>query len=357
MKTIDVSLKERAYSIYVEAGLTRKLPALLENILRDRRVVIVSQPALSAQSGVLQAILSKSGYTVSLLEIEDGERAKTLSQAEDLYRQLIQLKCDRSTTLLAFGGGTVGDLTGFVAATFLRGIPYIQVPTTLLAMVDSSIGGKTGVNLDEGKNLVGSIYQPLAVVVDTDLLKTLPRREIISGTAEILKYGAIYDKNFLQFLSDNLDSLIKLEDGIVFEAVCRSCAIKAEVVAADEHESDLRRILNFGHTLGHALEKIGGYDSLRHGEAVALGMLCAGSISNQRGYLDENEWKQLESTIRRLGLPEVLATEGRGVLELVKRDKKVKGGKVHFVLLDGIGNTVIKSDVSEDEILKSLEVL
>ncbi len=357
METINVELGQGNYPIVIGEGLINQAPLFLTDRSDSRRVVIITQTPLVVAGQQLTAAFSDKGYIANLVEVADGERAKTLAQVEKLYVRLIELGCDRGTVLVALGGGTVGDLTGFVAATFLRGIQYLQVPTTLLAMVDSAIGGKTGVNLAEGKNLVGAIYQPLGVLIDIGFLESLPRREIISGTAEVLKYGAIRDREFLEFLSDKLISSIDSQPNVLAYAIQRSCEIKAKIVAVDEHDLGMRRILNFGHSIGHTLENLAGYGQLRHGEAVAYGMLCAGSISRQRGFINDNEWKLLKTTIKKLNLPALPATNGEKVLELLGRDKKVKAGQLHFILLQPLGNAVVTADVTEAEILQSLEEL
>ena len=358
METIKVNLAERGYPIWIDRQLLNQLPDLLADNWQNKQIVVITQPLLAEQYGQkLTGALSKRGFNATLLLLPAGEEAKALVQVEDLYRQLLELNCDKDTLLLALGGGTVGDVTGFVAATFLRGISYIQVPTTLLAMVDSAIGGKTGVNLPQGKNLVGSIYQPQAVAVDPAVLATLPHWEVVSGLAEVLKYGAIRDREFWFYLSANLDALIALGQEPLLEAIRKSCAIKAGIVVQDEHEQDLRRILNFGHTVGHALENLSGYGQLTHGEAVALGMLCAGEISHRRGLIDDDDWRSLSTTLRRLPLPDSPSIAGAKVLDVIRRDKKVRSGRLHFVLLEGLGKAVIVDDVTDEEIIQSLEVL
>ncbi|MFH1851846.1 MAG: 3-dehydroquinate synthase [Candidatus Neomarinimicrobiota bacterium] len=358
METISVELAARSYPIWIEDGLLKKLPQLLTDA-DGAKVVVITQPALTTRYGrKLVADLNQSRFSAMLIEVPAGEKAKTLEQVEGLYRQLLELRCDRATLLLALGGGTVGDLTGFVAATFLRGIAYLQVPTTLLAMVDSAIGGKTGVNLPQGKNLVGTIYQPRAVAVDPTVLATLPPRELVSGLAEVLKYGAIADREFFDLLSANLPLLLAGRDGeLLTRVIRRSAAIKAAVIAEDEHENDRRRILNFGHTIGHALEKLAGYGYLTHGEAVAFGMVAAGFISNRRGLLSTDGWRSLETTIRRLPLPVLSQQDPNQVHETLRHDKKVRAGKLHFVLLQRLGQAVIVDDISDREISAALEVL
>ncbi len=358
METIKVNLTKRSYPIWIDQQLLDQLPNLLADNWQNRRVVLITQALLAEKYGQqLTAVLKRRGLKTELLLLPAGEKAKTLKQVENIYRQLVDLKCDKETLLIALGGGTVGDVTGFAAATFLRGLAYLQIPTTLLAMVDSAIGGKTGINLSQGKNLVGAIHQPIAVAIDPGCLESLPQRELISGMAEILKYGAIKDREFWSYLSANLAAILNQHQELLLSAIRKSCAIKAGIVAEDEHERDLRRILNFGHTIGHALENLSGYGHLTHGEAVALGMLCAGQISHQRGLLDESDWQSLETTLRRLPLPELQLSNPTDLLAVINRDKKVRSGRLHFVLLKGLGTAVIVDDVTDAEIIQSLEVL
>ncbi len=359
METIEVNLQQFSYSIRVGNGLVNNLPEYFTKINSGQQWVVITQPFLAEKYGqVLIRQLQAKGFRVDLIVVAEGESVKSLSQVEELYNQLLNLRCDRSTTLLALGGGVVGDLTGFVAATFMRGINYIQVPTTLLAMVDSAIGGKTGVNLPQGKNLVGSIYQPRAVFIDPQLLATLPPRQVISGLAEVMKYGAIRDREFFMELSTRLESLMDLSDqDLLQRAISRSCAIKAEVVVRDERESDLRRILNYGHTIGHGLEVLHGYGGLTHGVAVAYGMLAAGAIARKRGMLNTEDWELFQSTLKRFPLPRLKEFDESELLAIIRRDKKHKAGKLHFVLLDGLGRTKIVDDITDAEIIQSLEML
>ncbi|MDP6853750.1 MAG: 3-dehydroquinate synthase, partial [Candidatus Marinimicrobia bacterium] len=285
----------------------------------------------------------------------EEEKAKSLQSLELIFSKLIQFGCDRSSTFLALGGGVVGDVTGFIAATFMRGVDYIQIPTTLLAMVDSSIGGKTGVNLKEGKNLVGAIWQPKAVIIDPNLLETLPEKEVTSALGEVIKYGAILDKRLLLKVKNNLTSLLQRENSNQFEDIIGRCAeLKAGIVAEDEREGDKRRILNFGHTIGHALETHFGFDTLRHGEAVAYGMLAAGRLSFEYGRLKDEELDFLNQTIGKLPLPELPEFNPEDILKIMRSDKKVKDGEIHFVLLEELGKAVISGNVTEGAIVKVL---
>jgi len=367
METIKVNLAERGYPIWIGRHLLERLADMLADNWHGKQLIVITQELLAEQYGrKFIGALKASGFNAVLLLVPAGEKAKTLEQVENIYQQLVDLNCDKETLLIALGGGTVGDVTGFVAATYLRGIAYIQVPTTLLAMVDSAIGGKTGVNLPQGKNLVGAIHQPQAVAIAPGFLKSLPKREIVSGLAEVLKYGAIRDREFWFYLAANLDAIIALNQKPLLDTIRKSCAIKAGIVVQDEHEQDLRRILNFGHTVGHALENLSGYGQLTHGEAVALGMLCAGEISHRRGFINDDDWQSLSTTLRRLPLPELPSFASVKVLEVIRRDKKVRSGRLHkkvrsgrlhFVLLEGLGKAVIVDDVTDEEIIQSLEVL
>ncbi|NOZ74281.1 MAG: 3-dehydroquinate synthase [FCB group bacterium] len=340
---IPIKLGSRSYPVHLDTGLRYRFPELTQHYHQNQKWVLVTQRSLAtlAHSVILDRFV-QSGYNMSIVFVGDGESAKSLSQMEALYDRLVALNCDRSTILVSFGGGVVGDITGFAAATFLRGIRYIQVPTTLLAMVDSAIGGKTGINLRHGKNLVGSIYQPVMVLVDPELLESLSLRDRVSGLGEVIKYGAIRDVNFLEWLNQNLVELIQENNWPLFqETIDRSVRIKGDIVARDELEGDLRRLLNFGHTIGHALETTAGYGFLRHGEAVALGMLAAGEISVNKGLLPFKRWIYLKDIIHQCPLPDVPEVSEAEFLLAIKKDKKMSGGKVHMILLEDLGKPVI----------------
>ena len=358
MNSIKVDLRETPYTINIEHGLLSKMSKLLAKYNNGQKWIIITQPNIAELHGyLLLESLKRFGFNAQILTVPDGEHTKKLSQIEKLYNQLLELQCDRSTMLIAMGGGVIGDITGFLAATFMRGIKYIQIPTTLLAMIDSSIGGKTGINLEKGKNLVGAIYQPQAVLIDPEILATLPTRELISGFGEMLKYGLIKDINFFELLSDS-NFIFELNDNKkVEEAIAISCEIKAKIVTKDEREQGLRQILNFGHTIGHAFEIFGNYELLKHGEAVAYGMLCSSWISCKNDLISENEFEQIESIIRNISLPKLPSLPKEQMLELIRRDKKFKNGKLNFVLLNGIGKAIISDQVSENDILHSIDYL
>jgi 3-dehydroquinate synthase len=287
--------------------------------------------------------------------IPDGERAKTLRTAAALYDAFLTRRLDRTGAVIAVGGGVVGDVAGFAAATYLRGVPLVQVPTTLLAQVDSSVGGKVGVNLAAGKNLVGAFHPPLLVVCDPDVLKTLPRREFRAGLYEVIKYGVIASRVLFDRVSASLDGLLAQDQQDLPDVIAECCRIKAHVVSQDERESGPRRVLNFGHTVGHALEGLTGYRRFRHGEAVAYGMLAAARLSADRGLLGRDDEARLQDVIRRLGrLPPVSDLRASRALDYISRDKKVVGGRLHLVLARGLGATEIVSDVTAAELTAAM---
>jgi 3-dehydroquinate synthase len=355
VKSVQVNLGSRSYPIHVKSGLLKQTASILSDQNHGQKWVIISQYNLMELFGFdLMTELNESGFNCDYITLPVGEASKSLNEFSRVISQMVEFGCDRKTTILALGGGVVGDVSGFVASSFMRGIDYYQIPTTLLAMVDSSIGGKTGINIAEGKNLVGAIYQPKGVLIDPVILESLPQEEVFAGLGEIIKYGAIWDKAFLIDISTWLEDI----DSFPFEdAIRKSCKIKAEVVSKDEREGDLRRILNFGHTIGHALESHLGYGKIRHGEAVALGMKCAGFISQKLNLLSKEELSTLNQTINRLPLPQLPHINGNHLMPFIKTDKKSEKGVLNFVLLDGLGNAISSTDVTEELIQESLKVL
>ena len=355
MKSVQVNLGSRSYPIHVKSGLLKQTASILSDQNHGQKWVIISQYNLMELFGFdLMTELNESGFNCDYITLPVGEASKSLNEFSRVISQMVEFGCDRKTTILALGGGVVGDVSGFVASSFMRGIDYYQIPTTLLAMVDSAIGGKTGINIAEGKNLVGAIYQPKGVLIDPVILESLSKKEVMAGLGEIIKYGAIWDKAFLIDISTWLEDI----DSFPFEdAIRKSCKIKAEVVSKDEREGDLRRILNFGHTIGHALESHLGYGKIRHGEAVALGMKCAGFISQKLNLLSKEELSTLNQTINRLPLPQLPHINGNHLMPFIKTDKKSEKGVLNFVLLDGLGNAISSTDVTEELIQESLKVL
>ena len=355
MKKINVNLKQNSYSIFVEKRIINHIPKILKDKLDGQRWIIISQYNLMEIFGF--KLLNKfkdEGFDIDYITTVNSENAKSLNEYNRIITQLFELGCDRSTIIIALGGGVIGDLAGFIASSFMRGVKYYQVPTTLLSMVDSSIGGKTGINIAEGKNLIGSIYQPSAVFIDPRLLKSLPKNEINSGLGEVIKYGVIRDRKFLDRLSIWLDNM----DQFPFEkAIEASVKIKAEIVSIDEKELGLRKILNFGHTIGHGLESTIGYGKIRHGEAVALGILCSSWISKKFGILSNQEYDYLVGIISKLKLPKVSQINHETLLFYINKDKKKRNGIIQFILLNKLGEPIINKDVSENLILNSIKVL
>ena len=342
MQTVTVNLGQRSYPIELGEGLLRRVGELMKAQGIGGRVGIVSNPPVAGlYAEEVRESLQAAGYETALVLIPEGEGHKNTASLGLIYDALVENGFDRSATLIALGGGVIGDITGFAAATFLRGIGYVQIPTTLLAQVDASVGGKTAVNHEQGKNLVGAFHQPRLVVIDMKTLRTLPPREFAAGMAEVIKHGIIQDAGYFGFLEDEMDALIRLDPAAVETAVAGSCRIKAAVVEQDEREDDRRAILNFGHTIGHALESFTGYARFLHGEAVAIGMIQAAALSAGRGLLSAGELGRIEGLVRRAGLPwripDDIALED--LVAGMALDKKSHAGKIKFVLCEGIGRT------------------
>ena len=344
MHTLEVSLGKRSYPIHIGAGLLSQ-PALLLAALRSRQVLIVSNETVAPlYLEQLQALLQDR--LVASCILPDGEQFKDLSHLDAIFSALLAQRFNRDCTLIALGGGVVGDMTGFAAACYQRGVDFIQVPTTLLSQVDSSVGGKTGVNHALGKNMIGAFKQPNVVIIDTDVLKTLPERELKAGLAEVIKYGLIRDTPFLEWLEANMSGLLERDAVLLAEAIRRSCLNKADVVAADELEqADLRALLNLGHTFGHAIETGMGYGAWLHGEAVATGMLMAADLSMRLGWLEQDDVARVRRLLELAGLP-VLPPPNLSADEFLLHmsvDKKVKDGLMRLVLLKGLGNAVVST--------------
>jgi 3-dehydroquinate synthase len=352
---VDVDTGARRSAIWIGDGITEQLPALLDTHDVGKRRFVVSSPVIwRLHSARLQHI---AGGTEPVL-IPDGERFKNLQSVSRVYDALIRAGADRGSAIIAVGGGVIGDTAGFAAATFLRGIGLAHVPTTLLAQVDSSIGGKVGVNHALGKNLIGAFHQPAVVAIDPLLLETLPRREFRSGLYEVVKYGVIASRELFDRVARDTKRIFSRESDVLLPAIVESCRIKARVVSADEREGGLRRVLNFGHTVGHALEAVTKYRRYRHGEAIALGMLAAADLSVARGALAERERQALAQLIAQLGpLPTVSDLRIGEVLEAMQRDKKIVHGRLHFVLAIEIGATMTVDDVTEEELQAVLKRL
>ncbi len=352
---LQVDLGERSYDILIGESLLTSTD--LDPFVKGRQVAIISNETVAPLylSG-LREHLAATGRQVDSIVLPDGESHKTLATYSHVIDELMRLRHNRSTTLIALGGGVVGDITGFVAATYQRGVPFIQIPTTLLAQVDSSVGGKTGVNHPQGKNMIGAFYQPALVLADTQVLRTLPKREFLAGVAEVIKYGVIREPGFFAWLEASLPALLDLEPSALAHAIRESCACKAEVVAADERESGLRAILNFGHTFGHAIEALTQYRMFLHGEAVAIGMVMAADLSWRLGLLSQAEAQRIKALIAATdGLPVCPPKlDATAMLEAMGMDKKVTDGRLRLVLARGIGQALVSDQVDQALLLQTL---
>lgn len=358
MTTITVKLGKRSYPIRIEAGLIDSVGDSLRSAIGEgsQQAVIVTNPTVDSHYGArVTRSLNRAGFRTSRFLIPDGEKHKTLRTAESLYTFLIERRAERSDILVALGGGVVGDTAGFVAATFLRGLRFVQVPTTLLAQIDSSVGGKTGVNHQLGKNLIGVFHQPSLVVIDPETLQTLATREFRSGLYEAIKYGVIRDRRLFARVAARADRLKDLDAAELTYLIARSCRIKAEIVARDERERGLRRILNFGHTVGHALEAVTHYRRFLHGEAVAYGMRAASRMAEHLGLLFEEERASIDEAIARVALlPRAINLAVGDIMSAMTHDKKAEGGRVAFVLPESIGRVVVRSDVPLPVVRKAI---
>jgi 3-dehydroquinate synthase len=354
MDELRVNLADRSYPILIGPGLLADA-ALLRPAVGATAALVTSDRIAPLYLSPLAAALERAGARVIEIIVPDGETAKTWEALNAVHDAMLARHCDRKTTIVALGGGVIGDLAGFAAATYQRGVPFIQVPTTLLAQVDSSVGGKTAINHPRGKNMIGAFYQPRLVLADTDTLATLPDREYRSGLAEVVKYGFIHDLDFLRWLEQNMDALLARDSGALTHAIKRSCEIKAEIVAADERETGIRAWLNLGHTFGHAIEAGLGYGTWLHGEAVAAGMVAAAELSRLQGLLRQDEVARIRQLIGRAGLPTAAPRLGHErYLELMRIDKKAEDGAIRYVLLKGLGQAQVIA-VPDAQVTAALE--
>lgn len=354
-QTIQVQLGERSYPIHIDGGLLARLDELLLPLVRGRKALIVTDSTVGPlYARFCTAAIERVGITCTLATIPAGEASKNAEQLVGLWEKAVQAGLDRKSIIVALGGGVVGDLAGFAAASYLRGVQLVQIPTTLLAMVDSAVGGKTGINLPQGKNLVGAFHQPSLVACDIGVLKTLSRRELVAGMAEVVKYGVIWDADLFARIEQQVDRILAGDADVLSYLVARSCEIKAAVVGKDEREEGLRAILNYGHTMGHALEAVSGYGHFLHGEAIAVGMVFAAKLSTALKGFPAGETDRLVALLRRLGLP-VAAPEF--TIEPLRRamavDKKTSLGKLKFVLAKRLGEVEFGCEVG-DELLASI---
>ncbi len=346
MQTVRVALGERTYPIHVGSGLIGRPDLIQPHLARGQVAVITNTTVAPLYLDRLARPLSQAGVEVIPIVVPDGEAHKNWDTANRVFDSLLERRCGRDTTLLALGGGVVGDLAGFAAAVYQRGVPYIQIPTTLLAQVDSSVGGKTAINHPLGKNMIGAFHQPQLVLADMDTLVTLPARELRAGLAEVIKHGLISDPDFLTWLEANIERLLALDRESLARAVVRSVEIKAEIVARDERESGERALLNFGHTFGHAIETGLGYGEWLHGEAVAAGMSMAAELSWRLGCLSRADMERIRTLLQRAGLPvQPPGFEPARFLQLMSVDKKAKAGRLRFIVLERIGAARVRDDV------------
>lgn len=357
MNKIRVELGAKSYDVFIGKNIDGEIQNFIAEKKYSDKVLIISDSNVFPLCGEkTTGILKNAGYTVASYIANAGESAKSSEEAKKIYTKAIEENLDRNSLIIALGGGVVGDLAGFIAATYLRGIPFIQIPTTLLAAVDSSVGGKVAVNHELGKNLIGAFYQPDAVFIDTEFLKSLPHREINTGSGEVIKYGVIKDAEFFKFLEENADDVLNIADNAINHVITVCVKIKAEVVSKDEREGNLRRILNFGHTVGHAVEKETHFKAYNHGEAVAIGMVAAMKMSEKLNLIKNEDLKRLENLLKKYGLPQ--KAEGvsiEGIKKSMLHDKKTINGKINFVLPTKIGEVIVKNDVPEEIIDESIK--
>jgi 3-dehydroquinate synthase len=355
MQTLKVDLANRSYPIHIGRNLIADADLILPHLKRKHVAIVTNTTVAPLYLDKLSQTLEAAGVSVIPIILPDGEAYKNTETLNKIYDALLQNRCERSTTLIALGGGVIGDLTGYAAATYLRGVPFIQIPTTLLSQVDSSVGGKTGINHPLGKNMIGAFYQPQVVLADIDTLKTLPLRELAAGMAEVIKYGLIRDVEFFNWLEAHIEQLMALEESAISEAIYRSCQNKADVVARDEHETGERALLNLGHTFGHAIENAMGYGVWLHGEAVAAGTMMAADLSQRMGWLSAADVARIYALLTKARLPLDAPKLGADkYLELMQMDKKVADGKIRLVLQQGIGQSVITSDYDVDKLRATL---
>jgi 3-dehydroquinate synthase len=357
MPTVHVNLGPRSYDIEIGSGNLARVTQFVDTEIDDAHAVIITDANVDEMyAEPVATALADQGCEVDLLIIDAGEQSKAAEVASELWERMLEEGSDRKSTVVAVGGGVVGDLAGFIAATFARGLDFVQVPTTLLAQVDSSVGGKVGINLPGAKNMVGCFWQPRGVLIDVDVLQSLPEREFSAGMAEVVKYGVIQDAEFFGFLERHVDAINARDAAVLTQIVERCCRLKADVVEQDERElTGVRAILNYGHTFCHALEAATGYETLLHGEGVAIGMLCASRLAERLGRIDATLTKRQKDLLESFGLPTTLPeVSHEELIELMYHDKKVERGKLRFVLPSRLGHVEVVRDVSSDDIRTAL---
>jgi 3-dehydroquinate synthase len=358
MEKIRVDLAERSYNIFIGTNSLDEIGDKLKLFELSPRIALISNPTVFSLYGErVSDAVKKAGFDLLTVMIPDGEEYKNLDTLKRIYNDLLKFKLDRKSALIALGGGVVGDITGFAASTYMRGIAYIQLPTTLLAQVDSSVGGKTGIDHELGKNMIGAFWQPGLVWIDVETLTTLPQRQLLAGLAEVIKYGVIYDENLFMYLEKEKDKILNLDRDALIYIIKRSCEIKAEVVSKDERESGLRAILNYGHTIGHAIETVTKYKRFLHGEAVAIGMHIEARLSMILDLADKDQVSRIKALIDSYGLPSAIPSDLNvsSLFLSMQLDKKAVAGELKFILPEKIGNVKIQKGIPEKSIRESLQ--
>ncbi len=357
MQKIRVELGERSYDIVIGNAVLGEIGEALQKFGFSTRIALVSNPTVYGLYGDgVSGSLRRAGFELCEIILPDGEEQKNLASVEKIYEEMLRARLDRKSAVVALGGGVIGDIAGFAASTYMRGIDFIQIPTTLLAQVDSSVGGKTGVNHPLGKNMIGTFWQPRLVWIDTETLLSLPKRQLLSGLAEVIKYGVIWDSDLFEFLETGRERILGLDRASLMHLIGRSCAIKSEVVSKDERESGLRAILNYGHTIGHAIETVTGYRRFLHGEAVAIGMHVEAGLSGMLGIIGKDEVDRVRRLLESYGLPFDLpeGSDLGGLLSAMQLDKKTVSGELKFILPERIGAVRIRKGISSEEIIRAL---
>ena len=356
-KTLRVELGDNSYPIVVGAGLLNRVGEILTPHIKSNKVLIVSDASVKSQyMPIIRRSLADTGLDVHTMEVPVGEESKSIAQFSRIQDSLVAYQLDRGSTLIALGGGVVGDLGGFAAAVYMRGISYVQIPTTLQAQVDASVGGKTAINHPKGKNLIGAFHQPKLVLIDVDTLKTLPQRDIRSGLIEVIKMGVIRDEPLFEMVEENLEAILNLEATTLIEMISSACVNKAEIVAKDEKESGLRMVLNYGHTFGHALEAVTHYNRYRHGEAVSIGMNCAAQLAVNLQMFSETDFQRQRGLLNRAQLPLTFPSDltPEAIHDAMYLDKKTLGGRLRLILPTRIGEVVIRDDVDDQHVLEAI---
>jgi 3-dehydroquinate synthase len=356
MKIIHVDLPINGYDIFIDNNLLERVGDIMAKKIRPCRTLIVTDENVGKfYSHIVSAGLEQCGFNVKYIFLRPGEDQKVLETMSIIHEACFDHRLDRNSLIIALGGGVIGDVSGFAAATFMRGIPFIQVPTSLLAQVDSSVGGKVAVNHPRGKNMIGNFYQPRAVFIDINTLSTLPAAELVAGFIEVIKYGVIKDEELFEYLEKALQNILRLDSDALLRVITASCKIKANIVAEDETEKHVRAILNYGHTIGHAIEALTKYEKYRHGEAVAIGMLYASRIAIEMGLTDDAVFKRQYELIKRVGLPPYNGFKSEDIIKILYLDKKTIDGKLRFILPKKIGDVTISDNVTEDILLSVLK--